>query len=119
MNGSSSIARWEGEDEEVEHSRRTKVIIVVGRMRMREEEAVPKIRDGEAVVVPKRREDGSKMKKTIVVPNRIEEEEEEMVLKWRWWCLREEAIARVRREMACEGERKVCQAMPTVTCYPR
>lgn len=44
---------------------------------MRKEEAVPEIRDGKAVVVPKRRgEDGSKMKKTIMVSDRIEEEEE-------------------------------------------
>jgi hypothetical protein len=45
-------------------------------MRMRKEEAVPEIRDGKAVVVPKRRgEDGSKMKKTIMVSDRIKEEE--------------------------------------------
>lgn len=38
---------------------------------------MPEIRDGKAVVVPKRRgEDGSKMKKTIMVSDRIEEEEE-------------------------------------------
>jgi hypothetical protein len=46
-------------------------------MRMRKGEAVLEIRDGKAVVVPKRRgEDGSKMKKTIMVSDRIEEEEE-------------------------------------------
>jgi hypothetical protein len=46
-------------------------------MRMRKGEAVLEIRDGKAVVVPKRRgEDGSKMEKTIMVSDRIEEEEE-------------------------------------------
>ena len=59
---------------------------------------MPEIRDGEAIVVPKRRgEYGSKMEKTIVVPNRIEDEEEETMLKWRM----EEAVVVLERSGNC------------------